>query len=217
VADHAAEVRPLEIRHVLFDADGVLQRRPGGWVPAVAAYAGERAEELLGVLNEDELASLRGEQDFLPDVAARLAEFEIDEDPEAFYADIWLTIEVVPESLALVEAVRRTGRGVHLASNQIRRRAAYMLDELGFADLFDELFVSALLGVAKPSPDYFRRAVERLDADPATVLFVDDHEPNIHAARSVGLVAHWWSLDDGHDALVARLSDHGIDVAGFDA
>ncbi len=209
--------QPGDVRHVLFDADGVLQRRPGGWLPAVAAYAGGRAAELLAVLNEDELASLRGEVDFLPDVAARLAEYGIAEDPEAFYADIWLTIEVVPESIGVVEAVRRTGRGVHLASNQIRRRAAYMLDHLGYADLFDELFVSAHLGVAKPSPDYFRRAVELLDADPATVLFIDDHEPNIHAARSVGLRAHWWSLDDGHDVLVARLSDHGIDVAGFEA
>lgn len=92
-----------------------------------------------------------------------------------------------------------------------------MLEQLGYADRFDELFVSALLGVAKPSPDYFRRVVEHLDADPATVLFIDDHEPNIHAARSVGLRAHWWSLDDGHDVLVARLSDDGIDVAGFGA
>ena len=209
--------QPGDIRHVLFDADGVLQRRPGGWVSAMEAYAGERAEELLAVLNQDELASLRGEVDFLADVAARLAEFGIAEDPEAFYADVWLTIEVVPESIAVVEAVRRTGRGVHLASNQVRARAAYMLDRLGYADLFDELFLSAHLGVAKPSPDYFRRAVELLDADPATVLFIDDHEPNIHAARSVGLHAHWWSLDDGHDTLVARLSEHGIDVAGFGA
>lgn len=208
---------PPGVRHVLFDADGVLQRRPGGWLPAVAAYAGDRAEELLTVLNQDELASLTGVADFLPDVGVRLAEFGIDADPAAFYADIWLTIEVVPQSIALVQAVRATGRGVHLASNQARSRATYMLDRLGYADLFDELFVSAYLGVAKPSPDYFRLAVEHLGADPASMLFIDDHEPNIHAARSVGLRAHWWSLDDGHDALVARLSDHGIDVAGFDA
>ncbi len=202
---------------MLFDADGVLQRRPGGWVPAMEPYAGERAEELLAVLNRDELASLCGGVDFLPHVAARLAEFGIAEAAETFYADVWLTIEVVPQSIAVVEAVRRTGRSVHLASNQVRSRAAYMLNHLGYADLFDELFLSAHLGVAKPSPDYFRRAVELLDADPATVLFIDDHEPNIHAARSVGLHALWWSLDDGHEVLVARLSDHGIDVAGFGA
>ena len=198
------------VRHVLFDADGVMQTRPGGWVPAVAAYAGDRAAELLEILNRDELASLDGVADFLPEVGSRLAEFGIDADPAAFYADIWLTIEVAPQSVGVVEAVRRTGRGVHLATNQARSRAAYMLRELGYADLFDDHFVSAWLGASKPSPEFFHRAMARLGAQPQEVLFIDDLLDNVVAAREVGLRAECWHLDEGHDALLTRLAAHGV-------
>ena len=206
-----------EIRHVLFDADGVLQHRPGGWIPAVAVYAGERAAELLAVLNADELASLCGEADFTHDVGARLAEFGLTVDPESFYADIWLTIEVSPTSIAVVEAVRRTGRGVHLATNQARVRAAYMIDELGLRERFDRLFVSAWMGVAKPSPEFFRQALAELGAEPGAVLFIDDLEANVEAARSLGLRAECWHLDEGHDTLLTRLSAHGVAGGDFPA
>lgn len=36
-------VPPAGIRHVLFDADGVIQSVPGGWYTAIEPYLGERA------------------------------------------------------------------------------------------------------------------------------------------------------------------------------
>lgn len=203
------------VRHVLLDADGVMQHLPGGWVAALTPYLGARAASFLEVVLVDELPSLRGEDEFEPRLAARLAAYDAAASADEVFRSVWLDIAVVPESVALVRALRAQGYGVHLASNQTRRRAAYMVDELGYGQLFDRCFVSYQLGVAKPSAGYFERIVERLDADPSTLLFVDDVPANVAAARNVGLRAECWHLDEGHETLRARLRTHGVDGGDF--
>ncbi|GAB3833458.1 hypothetical protein [Kribbella italica] len=53
-----------EIRHVLLDADGVLQDLPGGWYAAMEPYVGERAREFLHRTWIDELPMLAGRGDY---------------------------------------------------------------------------------------------------------------------------------------------------------
>lgn len=205
------------IRHVLFDADGVLQTLPGGWLAALTPYVGERAESFVAALDVDELPCMVGETDFLPLLAARLEEYAVPVGAEDLFRDVWLRIHVDPASIGVVESMRARGLGVHLATNQEARRAAHMLGELGFADLFDECFVSAHLGAAKPSPSFFEQALEVLDADPEAVLFVDDLAENVAGARTVGLHAVQWHLRDGHEVLATRLSAFGLDGRHFGA
>jgi hypothetical protein len=47
VTDRPTRSAASGIRHVLFDADGVIQSLPGGWYAAIEPYVGERAEEFL--------------------------------------------------------------------------------------------------------------------------------------------------------------------------
>ena len=49
------------IRHVLLDADGVLQRHPVGWVEAAARFVGDRAAEFFQDVTVEERACLRGD------------------------------------------------------------------------------------------------------------------------------------------------------------
>ena len=42
------------------------------------------------------------------------------------------------------------------------------------------------------------------------MLFVDDHEPNVVAAREVGLAAEHWRIDEGLDRLHGLLAGHGV-------
>ena len=55
-----ARVQATPIRHVLFDADGVLQDVPGGYQAAAEPYLGERAMEFLHRAWDDELPALAG-------------------------------------------------------------------------------------------------------------------------------------------------------------
>ncbi|WP_029288574.1 HAD family hydrolase [Cellulomonas sp. HZM] len=198
------------IRHVLLDADGVLQQIPGGWYAAMEPYLGDRARTFLHATWKDELPMLAGRGEYLPVLAAALAEHGVETPVEVVYADVWHRIEVHDESLALVAALRAGGYGVHLGTNQESMRGAYMRTSLGYDDLFDVSCYSHDLGVAKPDPGFFVEAARRIGADPGTILFVDDTAPNVEGARAAGMPAVVWHLDEGHDVLRARLAAHGV-------
>jgi epoxide hydrolase-like predicted phosphatase len=106
-------------------------------------------------------------------------------------------------------------------------RAGYKLSVLSNADgtlrgrlagekldvLFDDIVVSAEVGMAKPDPAVFRLAVERLGLGPSECVFVDDWEKNVEAAREVGLQAVLHRADKGDD-LRNQLAALGVSPRG---
>jgi HAD superfamily hydrolase (TIGR01509 family) len=53
---------------------------------------------------------------------------------------------------------------------------------------FDVLIWSYQHNMAKPDPAIYKLALERLGTPPEETLFIDDKQPNIDAARALGLV-----------------------------
>ncbi|TFE25452.1 HAD family hydrolase [Frankia sp. B2] len=198
------------VRHVLFDADGVLQEIPGGWYAAMEPYLGERSREFLHRTWKDELPMLAGRGDYMPVLAATLAEFAVSTPVEDVYRDVWHRIDVMDESLALVRALRLRGYGVHLGTNQERHRAAYMRSALGYDRLFNVSCYSCDLGIAKPAPAFFTEAARRIGVDPASILFIDDNEKNIAGARIAGLAAEQWTITQGRHTLLPLLARHDV-------
>lgn len=205
----------MSVEHVLLDADGVLQYLPGGWREAMRPYLGDRAEAFLEGTWHDELAALRGESDFLVDLARNLTEFGVDTSVEELYPAVWHSIEVVPETMAFVRELQAAGYGVHLGTNQEQHRAAFMRTTLGYDHVFDVSCYSCDLGATKPDPAYFTEAAALIGAAPETIVFVDDTERNVLGAREAGLAAeHWWVDLDAPDRdlprLRALLAAHGV-------
>jgi putative hydrolase of the HAD superfamily len=198
------------IRHVMFDADGVLQHLPGGWIAAAEPFFGGRALEFLQRSYAAELPTLAGQGDHLAILTATLADFAVTVPVADVYRGIWLSVEPVPTSLAVVRALRQGGYGVHLGTNQERYRAAHMREVLGYDGLFDVSCYSWELGAAKPDLAFFTEAARRIGAEPEAILFIDDNAENVAAARAAGLSAEQWCLDDGHDLLYDLLAQHGV-------
>lgn len=206
-------VAASQIRHILFDADGVLQELPGGWYAAMEPYLGERAREFLHETWKDELPMLAGQGDYLPVLAATLRRYGVGVPVTEVYDAVWKNIVLIEESLDIVRALRRNGYGVHLGTNQETYRGTHMRTVLGYDDLFDVSCYSYDLGVAKPDPEFFTRAAARIGADPSTILFIDDTPRNITGARTAGLKAEQWTVTQGHPALHQTLTNHGITAA----
>jgi putative hydrolase of the HAD superfamily len=205
----------VTVRHVLLDADGVLQDLPGGWFERVEPWLGERAEEFVRASWRLELPCLRGEGDFLDHLTRHLATYGVDVPARELFDAVWTTsIEVVPSSIDLVHRLRAAGYGVHLGTNQEAYRAAYMRTELGYDDLFDVSCYSCDLGALKTEPAYFEQAVALIRAEPGEVVFVDDREDNVECARSVGLRGIRWELLEGLAELESRLAREGVRVEG---
>jgi putative hydrolase of the HAD superfamily len=98
---------------------------------------------------------------------------------------------------------------VGLVTNGPASRQSVKLDALGLADTFDVVVYAGDLPRRKPHPDPFVRAVETLDIDPGTVLYVGDSvEYDVVGAHRAGLLVAWladgngWSDDEWGD--VAR-------------
>jgi putative hydrolase of the HAD superfamily len=206
----------VRIQHLLLDADGVLQHVGGsGWRTEVSRRLGDHADEFVRAVDALEAPALRGETDFPDGLDEVLAGFGLDLDAEQLYAGLWESITVAPGTVALAREAREAGVGVHLATNQHRRRATLMQRTLGYEDVTDGGFYSCEVGAAKPEPTFFARVLERLGGpDPAAVLFVDDSAPNVETASSLGLATVHWHLDEGHDALRSRLAAAGLPLHG---
>ena len=109
--------------------------------------------------------------------------------------------------LAFIRSLRpayRTG----LISNAWSGLRGYIVQEK-FEDAFDEMIISAEVGIAKPDPAIFHLALERFGVQPAEAVFVDDFIENIEAARTTGLFAiHFTQPEAAVDELKKLLTDH---------
>ena len=73
---------------------------------------------------------------------------------------------------------------------------------------FDHLTFSHRLGIAKPDLVIYRHAAEGLGFAPGRVLFIDDREDNIQAARAAGMQTIQYT---GHEAFEQAMREAGLE------
>ena len=79
----------------------------------------------------------------------------------------------------------RTG----LLSNAWPELRRDLVERWNMADAFDEIVISAEVGLAKPDPRIYELILDRFDIQPAAAVFVDDFEENVAAAAEIGMQA----------------------------
>ncbi|RIK29151.1 MAG: hypothetical protein DCC56_13690 [Anaerolineae bacterium] len=90
---------------------------------------------------------------------------------------------------------------VGLISNAWDGLRAYIEKEK-FADVFDEMIISAEVGVAKPAEKIYRIALEKLQVKPKEAVFVDDFIENIEACEKIGMKGiHFTDVDSALNQL----------------
>lgn len=58
-----------------------------------------------------------------------------------------------------------------------------------YVDYFDDILHSYDVGMTKPHPEVYKLTAERLGAEPAECIFIDDTEGHCHGARRAGMKA----------------------------
>jgi epoxide hydrolase-like predicted phosphatase len=99
------------------------------------------------------------------------------------------SVDVVNQEL--VELIRKL-RGrykIGLLSNAWDDLRQVLATRIPIVHLFDDIVISAEVGMGKPDPRIFQLAVERLGVEPVEAVFIDDVLINVEAARRVGLNA----------------------------
>jgi len=199
---------------ILFDADGVIQRPGADFRAACSALLGAGGDALDVFMRElfaCEKPALTGERDFVADLRGVLERHGAVERLVEALA-IWTAIETDAALHAEISTLRQSGIVCCLATNQQPYRGHHMSEILGYRQLFDHEFYSHALGLAKPDSRYFRAIAARLALAPEQLLFIDDHESNVLAAREVGLLAEVFprTFSSSADELHAILQRHGL-------
>jgi putative hydrolase of the HAD superfamily len=89
------------------------------------------------------------------------------------------------DMLDTVRELRAGGLRTGLLSNSWGARDGYPRHMFG--DLFDDVVISAEVGMRKPEERIFLLALDRLGLSPAECVFVDDVEGNVAAAQALGM------------------------------
>jgi len=116
----------------------------------------------------------------------------------------------IPANFELVRRLRARYKLSVLSNADVSLRGR--LERDGIHTLFDDVVVSAEVGMAKPEPAIFRLAADRLGLAPRECVFVDDWDDNVTAAREVGMRGVLHRVDKGDD-LRAQLSALGVAAA----
>jgi epoxide hydrolase-like predicted phosphatase len=198
------------IRAVIFDLGGVLVRTYDR-IPRtdLAARLGMDYTQLSDLIFDSESARL-----------AALGQISADRHWEAVRARLGLSPEkfaVVREEFwagddldtGLVDFLRalRSRYQTALLSNAWDDLRGVLESEWKILDAFDQVIISAEVGLVKPDERIYRLAVERLGVAPEEAVFVDDYSENIDGARAAGLHAIQFRSSEQARADVERLLD----------
>ncbi|WP_425147666.1 HAD-IA family hydrolase [Deinococcus sp.] len=82
---------------------------------------------------------------------------------------------------------------------------AVTLETVGLHDLVDVAIATCTLGVHKPQPQAFVLAAALMELEPGELLFVDDKQENVDAARGVGMAALLIDLKGQHQGAIHDL------------
>jgi|TARA_Y100000310_G_C20700289_1_gene829083 putative hydrolase of the HAD superfamily len=203
----------MTISVVLVDADGVIQQSSPGWRSRWGRLIDDETltDAFLAEIFEMERPFLCGGEGFKSELAKILERWGCSDCVDEALR-IWTMIDPCEEILSIVRSLRTLGLTLGLATNQQAYRFQYMSEELAYADIFDHCFVSCEMGASKPSQAYFQEIIRRVACPARDILFIDDHQSNVDAARVAGMAAEQFSLDLGPDNMRRLLQRHGISV-----
>jgi 2-haloacid dehalogenase len=199
------------VNTVVFDLGGVLV----DWDPRYLlreVMPGREAEMetiLRDVLNHDwNLERDRG--DSWPEAMERLkAEHPAWADIFDRYTERWTeTLGGAHEdTVEILRELKERGTPLYALSNWSAAMFPHAEDRFEWLDWFDGVVVSGRVRMVKPERDIFDYLLSTYDLTAGDILFIDDHEPNVIAARSYGIAAHYF---DGADGLRHRLVAEGL-------
>jgi HAD superfamily hydrolase (TIGR01509 family) len=193
-------------RLVIFDCDGVLvdsERISNAVLAEMLADEGleltlEQARaRFQGRLLAD-VAALAGEELGRPLPEGWIGEYERHRE-RAFRAEL----APVPGAAELVEAVRRAGLAVCVASQGSLAKTALSLSLTGLDGLFEPAarFSAAQVARGKPAPDLFLFAARSIGCEPRACAVVEDTPSGVTAAVRAGMDAYGYAADSDARAL----------------
>lgn len=193
--DVTDDILPRAARAAVFDVDGTLldsnARRVESWSEACRRHGlhidkdkylketGRSGRDIVDLLCKEQGVDLPE-----PERASLV------EDESNIFTDTGLPESgLIPVVLDIVGEAKRRGLKLAVCSGGQAQVVEQVLRERGLGDTFDAVVTSKDVPHAKPAPDIFRLAAERLGVEPGACVAYEDAEQGVVSARSAGYMA----------------------------
>ena len=199
---------PNDAPPVVFDCDGVLLESEPRWTVVETelfrrygrTYGPEHKKQLIGT----GLGGTGTQFETMLDQPGRAKEL-LEELVELAAEDFARGIDAMPGAVELVRELRDAGRPMAVASNSFHRLVDLALSGSELKGAFDIVVAADDVEHAKPAPDLFIQACERLGVQPADAVAVEDSPTGVASAKAAGMYVIGIPSIDGLDLSEADL------------
>lgn len=179
---------PGDFRAYLFDCDGTIADSMPlhyiAWKQALGEWGCDYPEDLFYSWGGKPIREIIAELNARYGLAMPVD--EVAHRKEGLYYELLPRLTAVPEVLAQIEADH--GRiPFAVVSGSTRESVTKSLEVLGLLDKFDVMVCAGEYRNAKPAPDPFLMAAEKLGVPPADCLVFEDTDLGIDAATAAGM------------------------------
>lgn len=189
--------RPLELLQQHWPARATDEATARHWADQIfQSYTGDWGEFDRGTIEVPDLVAALSTRTGLPA-----------DEVQALVDVIPHRLTPIAESVDLLERLHADGAALHYLSNMPAPYARHLSATHDFIGRFASGLYSCDVKMIKPDPAIFDHAARHFDAPPETLLFLDDHLPNVEAARAAG----WQAL---HFSEAAK-AEHELRAAGW--
>lgn len=188
-------MKTMKYKTILFDADGVVLQSPRRFSEQIEIDYGIKTEALQpffkGIFRECTV----GKADLKEELKKVIGEWGWKGSVEELM-EYWFTkgTHIDEDVVNYIQTLRQDGVRCFLTTDQEKYRGQYLQDLLGGGKVFERVFYSAEIGHTKKEPDYFAFVFRSIGMSAPEakeeVLFIDDDEENVAAAKNFGFHGH---------------------------
>ena len=178
----------MSLDALIFDIDGTLSDTdPTHYL----AWQDEAAKHGLDLSRETYMTQMSGRlnSDIIRDFFPQLSDEEVkafDVNKEARYRELATTLEPLPGLRELITFAKEQGWGLAAVTNGTHLNAWHNVRALDLEEMLEHVITPELVRNAKPHPEPYLLAAERLGVEPQKTLVFEDSPSGVKSALAAG-------------------------------